>query len=70
MINEGKAFLYVYGRQNKMIRITTENESRELAKLAINMWNDKTIDKEYRNNGYAKELLFECEQWAKGKKCV
>ena len=28
------------------------------------------IDKEYRNNGYAKELLYCCEQWAKDKKCV
>ena len=27
------------------------------------------VKEEYRNNGYAKELLFACEQWAKGKGC-
>ena len=27
------------------------------------------IKKEYRHKGYAKELLSECEKWAKGKGC-
>ena len=27
------------------------------------------IKEEYRNKGFAKELLFACEQWAKGKGC-
>ena len=27
------------------------------------------VKEEYRNKGFAKELLFACEQWAKGKGC-
>ena len=28
------------------------------------------IEKEYRHNGYAKELLSKCEKWAKEKSCT
>lgn len=28
------------------------------------------IEEEYRHRGYAKELLSECEKWAKAKKCT
>ena len=28
------------------------------------------IEKEYRHNGYAKELLSKCEKWAKEKRCT
>lgn len=28
------------------------------------------IEKEYRQNGYAKELLLKCEKWAKEKNCT
>lgn len=28
------------------------------------------IEPEYRNKGFAKELLKECEKWAKGKNCT
>lgn len=109
-----------------MIYKATDNDSRILAEMAIQMWNSHTVDtleekfavllssentvafikyvdnmsvgfsqcslrtdyvegtestpvgylegifvkKEYRNRGYAKELLFACEKWAKDMGCV
>ena len=28
------------------------------------------VEEQYRNNGYAKELLLSCEKWAKDKGCI
>lgn len=109
-----------------MIRRATKEEAFELAKLAIQMWEDNEIEElaehfeklvadeeaacflkymddeavgfaqcqlrhdyvegtetspvgylegilveeAYRHKGYAKELLLECEKWAKGKGCT